>query len=428
MNFKHEPQFLNLYFQVHQPRRLAKFGFFDIGSGKDYFDDDTNQQIIQRVAENCYLPSNLLLLKLIDKYPQIKITFSISGTAIRQFESFAPEVVESFRMLASTGSVEFLGETYYHSLACMVSPKEFNEQVHMHSEMVNELFGVRPLVFRNTELIYSDEVGRAIGALGFKGTFTDGIDQILCERSQNHLYLHPNKDVKIFLRNYRLSDAIAFRYLQENKQLTVEKYIQWMEQVPKEQNLITLGMDYATFGEHQTPNTGIAKFLEDVLSAIAQHEHFTMLTPSEAIEIIQPLAILTVPDYISWADDERDLSAWLGNDMQQDAFDTLVKLEEPIKNIGSRAVLNTWRYLQGSDHFYYMSTKSGNDGEVHNYFSPYNSPYEAFMNYMNILSDFVQQIEKLNDSKIGQKEQLDIILNHRTAKNNRKWRPEALTF
>jgi alpha-amylase len=427
MNFKPEQQFLNLYFQVHQPRRLGKFGFFDIGSGRDYFDDDTNEKIMQRVAENCYLPTNLLLLKLINKYPQIKITFSISGAALKQFERFAPEVVESFRMLASSGSVEFLGETYYHSLAYLVGPDEFSEQVSMHSKKMNELFGVSPSVFRNTDLIYSDDIGRAIDALGFKGTFTDGIDKIPgC--GQSHLYLHPDRDLKIFLRNYRLSDAIAFRFLHEDSHLTAEKYIEWLGQVPKEQNPITLGMDYATFGEHQKANTGIFQFLEDVLSTIAQQKRFTMITPSEAIELIHPLNTLTVPGYISWADQERDLSAWMGNDMQQDAFKTLREMKEPIKNIGSRSLLNTWRYLQSSDHFYYMSTKNGDDRGVHDYFSSYNSPYEAFMNYMNILSDLVQQVEKLNDAKLEQKEHFEIALLNNKSGFNQKWRPEALTF
>lgn len=424
MNFNHGQQFLNLYFQVHQPRRLGKFSFFDIGSGRDYFDDATNEKIMQRVAERSYLPTNLLLSKLINKYPQTKVTFSISGAALKQFERFAPDVVESFRMLATTGSVEFLGETYYHSLAYLVSPEEFSEQVQMHSNKMDELFGVRPRVFCNTDLIYSDDIGRLVDALGFKGTFTDGIDKIT-ERSQNHLYRHPDRGLRIFLRNYELSDAIAFRFLQEDRHLTAEKYIQWLEQVPKEQNLITLGMDYATFGEHQKATTGIFKFLEDVLSTIAQQKRFSMITPSEAIELIRPLDTLTVPSYISWTDQERDLSAWMANDMQQDAFRTLSEMEEPIKNIGDRALLNTWRYLQSSDHFYYMSTKKGDDGGVHNYFSPYSSPYDAFINYMNVLSDLVRQIEKLNDVKIEQKEHFDITnLNYKT----RTWRPEALTF
>ncbi|HEX5169619.1 MAG TPA: glycoside hydrolase family 57 protein [Cyclobacteriaceae bacterium] len=424
MNFKPEQQFLNLYFQVHQPRRLGKFSFFDIGSGRDYFDDATNEQIMQRVAENCYLPTNLLLLKLINKYPQIRVTFSISGAALKQFERFTPDVVESFRMLATSGSVEFLGETYYHSLAYLVSHEEFGEQVHMHSRKMDELFGVRPVVFRNTDLIYSDDIGRQVEALGFKGTFTDGINKI-AERRQNHLYRHPERGLRIFLRNSELSDAIAYRFLQEDRHLTAEKYIEWLEQVPKEQSLITLGMDYATFGEHQKATTGILKFLEDVLSAIAQHKRFSMITPSEAIELIRPLDTLTVPSYISWTDHERDLSAWVGNDMQQDAFRTLSEMEGSIKNIGNRVLLNTWRYLQSSDHFYYMSTKNEDDGVVRNYFSPYSSPYDAFMNYMNVLSDLVQQIEKLNDVKVELKEHIDIFgLNHTT----RKWRPEALTF
>lgn len=423
-----QPQFVTLYFQVHQPRRLGKFSFFDIGSGRDYFDDGTNQQIMQRVAASCYLPANFLLLELIRQYPQIKITFSISGAALRQFERFAPAVLESFRMLAATGSVEFLGETYYHSLAYLISPEEFREQVNMHTKKMHELLGVRPTVFRNTELIYSDDIGRTIGAIGFKGVFTDGIERVLNKRSPNYLYLHPDQDVKVLLRNYRLSDDIAFRFAKGKEPLRAKKYVMALEQISSHQNVINLGMDYETVGEHHKTTTGIFTFLEEMLSSLAQHKHLRMTTPSEAIAQLQPKDILNVPDYISWADYERDLSAWLGNDMQQDAFDTLSKMEARIKGTESITLLNTWRYLQTSDHFYYMSTKTGSDGEVHNYFSPYTSPYEAFMNYMNVLSDLSQQIEKTKDALIEKKKHFDFTLSGKLAKAERTWKPEALTF
>lgn len=386
--------YLNLYFQVHQPRRLNKFSFFDIGSGRHYFDQATNQQIMQRVARNCYQPTNLLLLKLIRKYPQIKITFSISGTALQQFETFTPEVLESFRMLAATGSAEFLAETYYHSLACLISPKEFEDQVNLHSKKLYDLFGVHPVAFRNTELIYSNQIGRAVERLGFKAVLTEGTEHILMNRNPNQLYLHPDRKLCLFLRNYRLSDDIAFRFLNGKTKLTATKYIENLEKVLHQQQLVNLGMDYETFGEHLQVTTGIFSLLEEVLTALAQHKRIKMINPSDAMMLLQPQDVLNVPTHISWADNERNLSAWLGNDMQQDAFHTLCQLEEQVKSTGNPAALTAWRYLQTSDHFYYMSTKGGSDGGIHGYFSPYASPYEAFMNYMNVLSDLSLQVSR----------------------------------
>jgi alpha-amylase len=391
-------RYLNMYFQVHQPRRLGQFSFFDIGSNRDYFDDGTNQFIMRRIAKECYLPTNLLLLKLIHKYPQVRITFSLSGSALKQMERFAPAIIESFRMLASTGSVEFLSETYYHSLACFVSPDEFASQVKMHSDKIHQLFGITPQVFRNTELIYSDDIGKMVNDLGFKGIFTDGHDSLLGMRSPHHLYEHPEcNSLKIFFRNYRLSDDIAFRFNQKELKkglLTPKKYMHWLESIPEKESLVNLGLDYETFGEHHKKETGIFKFLEGLISSIATHKKYKMITPSEAIALLSPVDSISVPNPISWADQEHDLSAWHGNEMQQDAFDTIKNLEQPVKKLGNPAMLNTWRYLQTSDHFYYMSTKAGDDGNVHNYFSPYASPYEAFMNYMNVVSDFSNRVDE----------------------------------
>jgi len=352
---------------------------------------------MRRVAKSCYLPTNLLLLKLIRKYPDIRITFSISGSALKQLEIFAPAVLESFQMLAATGAVEFLSETYYHSLSSFISSDEFMFQVRKHSEKVKGLFGVTPRVFRNTELIYNDQIGSTADDLGFEAVITDGIEKILGNSSANYMYQHPDRSTKIFLRNYRLSDDISFRFSQEDWSewpLTPEKYMSWIEALSGEEEIITLSMDYETFGEHQKADTGIFDFLETLLIKLAKHRKIKMVTPSQAIELLEPSAKLRVPESISWADEHRDLSAWLGNDMQKDAFSTLSNMESSINRIGNPALLNTWRYLQTSDHFYYMSTKTGNDGQVHNYFNPYASPYEAFMNYMNVLSDLSLQIEK----------------------------------
>lgn len=428
---KSKKQYLNLYFQVHQPRRLGQFSFFDIGTGSDYFDDGLNQVIMRRIAKDCYLPTNLLLLKLIRKYPDIRISFSISGSALKQLELFAPAALESFQMLAATGAVEFLSETYYHSLSFLTSKDEFKTQVIKHTDKIKDLFGISPTVFRNTELIYNDEIGRTVNDLGFKGVFTDGIEKILGERGPNHLYQHPDQSTRIFLRNYQLSDDLAFRFMQKDWPewpLTPAKYITWLENILKKDELITVGLDYETFGEHQKKGTGIFKFLETLLTRLAKHKNIEMISPSQAILMLNPISTLHIPDSISWADENRDLSAWLGNEMQQNAFDVLNRLEMPIKNIGSVTLLNTWRYLQTSDHFYYMSTKTGNDGGVHNYFSPYASPYAAFMNYMNVLTDFSLQVEKLEKVQRETKPAFNFPLTDNPEYIDTKWRPEALTF
>jgi alpha-amylase len=381
-----------LYFQVHQPRRLRPFQFFDIGSGADYFDDELNEEILDRIAVQCYLPANQLLLDLIREYPSLRITFSISGTTIEQFEMYAPEVLTSFRDLANTGCVEFLGETYYHSLACMLPDKEFETQVMMHADKIKEHFGVNPTSFRNTELIYGNDIGSRVSALGFKAIITEGIERILNNRSPHSLYTHPTEGgLKILLRNYRLSDDIAFRFNRD--ELTVDRYLSWLDQMPASERLVNLALDYETFGEHKKSNTGIFNFLKELLIRLAGNEKYNMVTPTEAIKQLAPHSELFVPGYVSWADKERDLSAWLGNDMQRDAFDSLKRLEKSLRTINDPALIHTWRQLQTSDHFYYMSTKADEDGSIHSYFSPYCSPYEAFINYMNIISDFSLQLK-----------------------------------
>jgi alpha-amylase len=392
---------LILYFQVHQPYRLGKFEFFDIGSEVSYSDDQLNEKILQRIVAQCYLPTNRLLHDLIQKHPEIKLAFSISGTALDQFEKFAPEVLLSFKDLASTGSVEYFAETYYHSLASILPGKEFELQVVKHQEAIYKHFNVLPTVFRNTELIYSNDIGKRVHNLGFKGIVTDGIERILFDRSPHHLYCHPDlHDLKIFLRNYRLSDDIAFRFAQG---LTLDQYMSWLSTMPETEKLITLALDYETFGEHQKKQSGILSFLEDLLVNIAQQADYRMVMPSDILATSKVHSQLFVPDAISWADQERDLSAWLGNDMQREAFDLLRTLGKTIYQINSPELLHTWRQLQTSDHFYYMCTKKEDDGNVHSYFSPYASPYEAFINYMNVLSDFSLKVrrtfKKINQTK-----------------------------
>jgi alpha-amylase len=388
-------QHLVIYFQVHQPRRLKAFQFFDIGSHPSYFNDKANEEIIKRIAKECYLPTNTMLLKLIGKYPQIKIAFSISGGTLDQFEKYTPEVLDSFKFLALTGSVEFLAETNYHSLASMLPTDEFETQIIQHAEKIYRHFGIHPNFFRNTELIYNDEIGKRVHDLGFDGIFCDGIYRILGQQSPHFVYKHPDQGgIKILLRNYRLSDDIAFRFNQHGSTLTVTKYLSWLNAIPVQQRVVNVAMDYETFGEHHKKESGILSFLENLLEQLATQKKFRLSTPSEVIKALPVHNTLPVPHYVSWADQERDLSAWLGNDMQRDAFDTLKKMESTLKQIDNPELLDTWRNLMTSDHFYYMSTKKDDDGNVHAYFSPYASPYEAFINFMNVLSDFSLIVNK----------------------------------
>lgn len=387
-------QHLVLYFQVHQPRRLKKINFFSIGSHPEYFDDNLNRDIIQRVAKDCYLPANKLLLEMIEKHPAIKVCFSISGVAMTQLEQYVPEVLQSFKALADTGNVEFLAETNNHSLASLISAQEFQTQVLEHAEKISHHFGVRPSVFRNTELIYSNAIGTQVDRLGFKGMITDGVERVLTDRSSFQLYHHPeHTDFKLLLRSNSLSDDIAFRYLSGNNVLSPERYVSWLNHMPVTEPVITLGMDYETFGEHYKKQTGIFDFLQAVLTRIIKDKKFTLSTPSEVIDRVAASNALDVQDAISWADERKDLSAWLGNDMQRDAFDIVKSLEGSIKRSADSQLMNIWRELQTSDHFYYMCTKKLNDGDVHAYFSHYPSPYEAFINYMNVLSDFVMKVK-----------------------------------
>ena len=323
------------------------------------------------------------------------MAFSISGITMDQLEAHAPDVLDSFRRLARTGAVDFLTETYYHSLACLMPGNEFELQIAKHQKRILRDFGVMSKVFRNTELIYSDETGSRISRLGFKGTLIDGADHVLVGRSPHHLYTHSETDkLKLLTRNYRLSDDIAFRFGQGPSRLTPVQYVRWLDAMPANHDVIHLGMDYETFGEHHKNDSGILQFLEGFLCEIADNKQYRFMTPSEAVELIQPTDRLAVPGYISWADLERDVSAWLGNEMQRDAFDSLIKLEGDVKTLLDKTFLERWRALQTSDHFYYMSTKKGSDGQVHSYFSPYPSPYEAFINYMNVLTDFELKLKK----------------------------------
>ena len=378
------------YFQVHQPYRLRRYTIFD--SDADYFDHYHNKEILRKVAEKCYLPANKLMLDLIQKFEgRFRISYSCTGVVLEQLQEYAPEVMSTFHALADTGSIEFLAETYYHSLAFLHSKQEFTEQVKMHSDLMDRLFGQRPKVFRNTELIYNNNLADFVTELGFKGIIIEGADHILGYRSPNFLYHPPaHPDTTLLLKNYRLSDDIAFRFSNRGWPewpLTTEKFADWVHQVNGNGYTVNLFMDYETFGEHQWSDTGIFAFLEHLPERVLAHPHDDFRTPSQVIEAYPRSDQLDVPYMISWADTERDLSAWLGNAMQSNALYELYRLEEQVKASGDEDVLRDWRKLQTSDHFYYMCTKYFADGDVHKYFNPYQSPYDSYINFMNVLDN-----------------------------------------
>ena len=383
-----------LYFQVHQPTRLRQYRFFDIGKDSHYYDDFANRTILKRVAQKCYLPMNELLLEAINKTKgKFKVAFSISGSALEQFDRYAPEVLDSFRKLAATGKVEFLCETYYHSLASLASPSEFVHQVEKHKAHIQDTFGVTPVTFRNTELIYSDAIARQVYDLGFKTMLTEGARHIMGWQSANYVYTAESQPkLRLLLRNYGLSDDIAFRFSDKGWNewpLTAEKFTGWLDEA--EGDIVNLFMDYETFGEHQTAESGVFDFMRALPAAVIK-AGMDFVTPAQAVKNIKPAASLSVPDPISWADEERDLSAWLGNELQQDAYNKLYGLTEKLALINDPELWADFGHLQESDHLYYMCTKFFSDGEIHKRFSPYDTPFEAFINYMNVLSDFIIRI------------------------------------
>lgn len=385
-----------LYFQVHQPTRLRLYRFFDIGKDSHYYDDYTDRTILHRIAQRCYLPMNQLLLDLIKKYGKdFKVTFSITGSALEQFDRYEPDVVRSFKELADTGCVEFLAETYYHSLASLANEGEFRHQVEKHVKAIEDHFGVTPKVFRNTELIYSDTIGRQVYDLGFKTMLTEGARHILGWKSPHFVYSNPLKPgLRLLLRDYQLSDDIAFRFSDRGWNdwpLTSEKFLSWLNSADGE--IINLFMDYETFGEHQKESSGIFDFMRFLPEAVLGDGGFEFTTPTLATRKHKPVAEIEVPDPISWADEERDVTAWLGNELQQDAFNKLYEQSEKLALLNNAVLWEDFGHLQESDHLYYMSTKFFSDGEVHSYFNPYNTPYEAFINYMNALSDFIIRID-----------------------------------
>ena len=380
-----------LYFQVHQPFRLRRYSVFD--TDRNYFDDLKNAEILRKVASRCYVPAARMLLDMIRVHEgRFRLGFSISGLAIEQFRKYAPEAIDGFRALADTGCVEFLSETQYHSLAFLYSREEFRTQVDQHRTMIKELFGQEPRVFRNTELIYNNDLAHFVSHMGYDAILAEGADHILGSRTPNYLYRPPHApNLKLLLKNYRLSDDIAFRFSNRNWEqwpLTAEKFAQWVTQINGHGHVCNLFMDFETVGEHQWAETGIFDFIRHLPGEVMRSSRENnFLTPSQAVDRYDAMGEVDVPHMISWADTERDLSAWLGNAMQSNALHELYKLEGPLKEKDNPELLDDWRKLTTSDHFYYMSTKYFADGEVHRYFSPYESPYDSYINFMNVLDN-----------------------------------------
>lgn len=392
------------YFQVHQPFRIRRFRFSEIGKGQSYFDDNKNALILDKVAKKSYLKANAVLLELIEKYQgRFRVSFSITGVAIEQMCLYAPEVLESFQKLAASGGVEILGETYYHSLAALYDRDEFLDQVKEHRRAMSRYFSAAPKVFRNTELIYNNEIGRLVHSLGFDGILAEGADDILQWRSPDFVYAHPNVDLKILTKNYKLSDDIAFRFSNRGwgeYPLSAEKFSKWVHSISGNGDTVNLFMDYETFGEHQWEDTGIFEFLRYLPEHILKRSDWEFLTPSQVIQKYPVRSELHYGRDVSWADTERDTSAWNGNEMQNSALFRIYKLGQKVKKRNNSAILKTWRRFLTSDHFYYMCTKFFADGDVHAYFSPFKSPYHAFLSYMAIIEDFELYLEAKKSRKL----------------------------
>ena len=386
------------YFQVHQPMRLNQgYSFFDIGRSHNYRDEAANRDIMRKVADKCYLPANRLMLDLIHQFEgKFRISYAITGVAMEQFQEFCPEVLDSFQDLADTGCVEFIGETHYHSLAFLFSKEEFRRQVKMHAHILEEFFGAKPVTFRNTELIYGNELALEVEKMGYKVILAEGADQVLGWRSPNFVYQPAGcSKLKAMLKNYRLSDDVAFRFSDRSWSewpVTSEKFARWVHAVAGNGDVVNLFMDYETIGEHQWADTGIFQFFRNLPKDILDHHDFTFMTPSEAAAQIDPMAQLDVPYFTSWADLERDVTAWLGNPMQDQAAELAYALEERVLGTKDADIIATWRELLTSDHFYYMCTKWFSDGDVHKYFNPYETPHQAFITYMNVLNDLALRL------------------------------------
>lgn len=388
-----------LYFQIHQPCRLRSYRFTDIGSDHYYYDDFANSEIIERIARRSYIPATETLKEMVATYgKKFKAAISITGTALEQLEQYVPEFIDSLKELVATGNVEFLSETYAHSLASLTDIEEFQIQIKNHAAKIKEIFGVAPTkVLRNTELIYNDDIAAVAASMGFKGMITDGAKHILGWKSPNYLYNAASAPkLKLLLKNAKFSDDITFHFSDtawSNYPLTADKFMGWIAATPQEEQIINLFMNFETLGELQPAESGIFEFLK-ALPRFAEDNGITFVTPLEAVTKLKSVGELVVPHPISWTDEARDTSAWLGNDLQNEAFNKLYSIAERVRLCDDRRIKQDWNYLQTSDHFFYMCTKHFSDGSVHANYSPYETPYTAFTNYMNVLSDFIVRVEE----------------------------------
>lgn len=399
-------QGITLYLHVHQPYRVKMYSIFDMSVDHNYFDEhnpksgSNNEQIFKKVADKSYRPMNALLETMLSAHPDFKLSLSITGTFIDQAQMWAPDVIESFQRMTATGRVEILAETYYHSLAFFYNKTEFEHQVKKHKDKIKEIFGVDTTVFRNTELAYSNDLAKWAEEAGYTGIVAEGWDKVLGGRSPNDVYKATGtKNLSLLLKNYQLSDDLAFRF--SNKAwpewpLTVNKYAEWLRVSIGNQSVVNLFMDYETFGEHQWADTGIFSFIEKTVARWLSDPEHTFYTVSGAIEAFEPVSEVSMPDTVTWADAERDLTAWTGNKMQQEALRYIYELHDDVMLTGNESLIEDWRKLQTSDHFYYMCTKWFTDGDVHAYFSPYDSPYDAFLYYLNAVRDLRWRINQTN--------------------------------
>lgn len=401
------------YFHVHQPYRIKRYRVFDIGNDNQYFNDGSatdlnNQRILEKVAHKSYRPMNAVLAQLLEEHPDFCFALSFSGTILDQFAAYAPDVLESFQALVATGRVEILADTYHHSLAFFYSLPEFERQVKLHEEKVQSLFGVTPKVFRNTELSYRNDLAKWCEEHGYIGIMAEGWEPVLGWRSPNYLYRPQGCErIKVLLKNYKLSDDIAFRFgnqAWESFPLSADTFADWVHAHHGDGNTINLFMDYETFGEHQWEDTGIFDFFRAVPHRLATRDDTSFKTPSQTVAAYEAVGEIDVPDVLTWADTDRDLTAWVGNDIQRDAIAAIYQMEHDILATDHGELIETWRKLQTSDHFYYMCTKWFNDGDVHAYFSPYESPYDAYIAFMNAVSDLQLRVRTLQQTQLAASE------------------------
>ncbi len=387
-----------LYFELHHPVKLRRYRFFDIGNDHYYYDDYANESTINKLAHTCYLPTNKILTDMLKRFKgRFSVAFSISGTMLDQLKIYAPEVIDSFRAMAATGGVEFLAETNSSSLASTRNFDEFKRQIAAHVKNIEETFGQVPTTFRNTELIYSDEIGEAVSQMGFKAMLAEGAKQTLGWKSANYVYCNSiDPRLKVLVRNYHLSDDIALRFSNQSWPewpLTAQKFKGWLDGLDAKEEIVNLFMSYDTFGGVHSAESGIQEFLKALPEVLLEDDkNYAFITPAKAAKTLQVVSALTVPSATSWVDEERDLTAWLGNEMQNEAVDKLYALAPRMAQCTDEALLKDWQYLQSSEHFYYMGTKYFANGSSRAYQSPYPTPYEAFINYMNVLSDFAERL------------------------------------